>query len=267
MTGAHPDLILSGVTVNAPASKRTTARIPHETYKRMVEFFRREPGATKRCSRILRVHYNTAHRAWHEGWPNPEWAREPIKNILVEEMRGVRAVANEQAEAVQAQAGAQRIKEREQARLDVLTERSREAHAIRATLSAAITNLATVGTLSKMSVPVAEYTQRKVMESISTGVLKTGEGLSILSKLSALAREAGSNLASSMQMIRLHLGEPNQIIGSVGDPAHKANAVLAYEQLGPELVRKAVIDILDGRVSEEADQLLRWQVEQELVTH
>ena len=36
------------VSVHAPANKRATARIPLETYKKMVEFYRRETGATNR---------------------------------------------------------------------------------------------------------------------------------------------------------------------------------------------------------------------------
>lgn len=239
------------------------SRLTEQRYNEIVDFFRANPGATSRAADVLKLDYQTTKRAWHVGWPEPDYARRPIKDILFEEANAKRAVARAQAEATGAEISAQRLKEKELARLDAAAERSREAVAIRGMLSANISQLAVLGTLSGIGVPLAQRIKEDVLAALTAKSVTVKDAMSFLRQLQSLTLDTGTSLKATMEMIRLHLGEPQQILGVARDPSWKADAMLAVQHLGSDLVRQAVVDIFDGKATEHAEALVRWQAEQD----
>lgn len=235
--------------------------LSREKHEELVRRFTARPGATKVVAREAGVSIRTARRAWFDGWPAPEWATTPIKDLVMDKHVAARAVAEREREALQAQQQAKTIRERELARLDAAAERAREAQAIRASLSSAISSLAIVGSLSKIGVPLANRVVELVHRRMVEPDFGHKEGLAVLTRMSELASNSGRHLRDAMELLRLHLGEPQKILGVVGDPVAQATTAEAVDALGADTVRKAILDLFDGNVTAEAERLLSWQAE------
>lgn len=244
------------------------ARITEEQFNEMVAFYRKLPGATKQCARVTGRDEETARRAWHEGWAAPEWAVVPIKRILHEEQNAARGLFRAQAEATGAAISAHRLREKELARLDAAAERAREAQAIRANMSSSLTQLAVLGTLSKVAVPLAQRVVELTNQALEQKAVDVKSAMAFLRQLSSLTQETGAGLKATMDMVAQHLGPPEEHLGGRdNDPSRKSDAALAVQHLGEDVVHSAVKAILDGTVSEDAERLIRWQDEQDGMRH
>ena len=236
-------------------------KISREKYDELVRRYEARPGQTKVVAREAGVSVRLARRAWFRGWPSPEWATTPIKDMVTDRHIAARAIAEREREALQAQQQARAIRERELARIDAAAERAREAQAIRASLSSAISSLAIVGSLSKIGVPLANRVVELVHRRMADPDFGHKEGLAVLARMSELASNSGKHLRDAMELLRLHLGEPQQILGVVGDPVAHASTEEAIGALGADTVRKAIVDLFDGNVTAEAERLIAWQAE------
>ena len=62
-----------------------------------------------------------------------------------------------------------------------------------------------------------------------------------------------------MEMIRLHLGEPEQIIGIAGVGPFELDGERAAEVLGADIFKQAVLDLAEDRMSDAAMRLIDYQ--------
>lgn len=238
------------------------ARISKEQHDLLVEAFRERPGVALHAAARAGVTYRTAKRAWDPGWPDPGWAT-PIRQLFEDEERSARAIlASEQA--LQAKESAQIREERALARFDAARERAREAEGVRAALSNSLSLMANLAAFSRASIELSQKAAGQLLDEVAKGQVPWREAVLFLTKLSLVGERATSQLKETMTAIRLHLGEPEKFVGIVAGsgPTTDVDGRSAVQVLGEDRVRQAVIDIASGRMTEDAERLMAWQVEQ-----
>lgn len=236
---------------------RPKCRLTKEQYDQLVSAYLEQPGRHTHAAESARVNLVTAKRAWKEGWSGPEWAMRPVSEICQERQVELRAILN-MAESERAKAASQLRKLRRGAHLDALDEKAREAQAVRVSMSSAIGLLAMTQNLVRKAMPAVE---RSVDKFIAQGNLTGPQAVDLVYQIAKITQKSQESLHRSMEMVRLHLGEPSQIIGVVGNVADSpVDAQSAVQALGSEaLFRKAVSDLMDGNMSSEATQLVELQ--------
>jgi len=239
------------------------ARISKEQHDALIVAFRERPGVALYAGQQAGVTYRTAKRAWEQGWPNPPWAR-PIRDIFADEERSARAIlASEQAVAAKESAVVR--EERRLARIDAAMERSREAEGVRAAMSNALSLLANLGAFSRASVATSKAAAEQLLEEVQEKKVHWSQAVVFLGKLSLIGERATTQLQTTMQAIRLHLGEPEKYVGlsiTADQPTTQVDGKTAVQVLGEDRLRQAVIDLATGKITEDVERLMEWQVEQ-----
>ena len=236
------------------------ARITRGQYDALLTAYREKPAEYTHAAERAGVRWRTAKRAWEEGWEIPVWAR-PIKTVLEEEQIAARAAlraSEEKREAERAADSAVRRKERDLARLDSIEERAREAQSVRAAMSNAMSLLAVSGALSKSSIALAQRAAQDIVADAQGGRISWDRAIATLKSLAWLSVQASSVARSAMEMLRLHLGEPEQIVAVTGGSAF-APVELAIDALGEEQLRQAILDLANGQMTEVAARLVDFQ--------
>lgn len=233
-----------------------TIRISRAQYDALVAAYREKPGQHSNAARRAGVGFRTAKLGWERGWDRPPWAR-CIRKVLEEDAIAARKVLEER-EAEKAADSAVRRKERDLARLDAIEERAREAQAVRAAMSNAMGLLAVTGALAKASVALAQGAARDIVADAQGEKIPWEQAVDTLKRLSWLSYRASGVTRSSMEMLRLHLGEPEQVIAIVGE-GPRVDGEMAAETLGDETLRKAILDLANGEMSEAAAKLVDFQ--------
>lgn len=227
----------------------------------MLTSYRLNPGRYQTAARAAGVHFRTAKRAFLEGWDNPPWAR-PISEVLEEERVAARAASVEVAQAT-ASARARQIEEREVARLDAAREAGREAQAVRASLSNALSLLANLGQLSQASLAVSRAAAEDMLKEVQAGKLRWRDAMPFLKTLSLVSVRATDQLRESMAAMRLHLGKPEQLVSVLtdGTPTTLVDGKAAVAELGEERMRQALMDIAQGNITPDVRKVIEWQFE------
>lgn len=266
------------------------ARITKAIYEKLAEAFVEKPGNYNHASAFAGVHYRTAKRAWLEGWARPnfpalrrvvEEEQELARKFLVKaEERAKRdiekqKIAAEKAVAKEVTAVAKKlamtpaeekrraIVEREKVKLDAAEERAREAVAVKSALSQALTVLGSLGNFSKVSIALSKRAAEDLLADIESGNVTWKEALVFFKEMSLVGRRANQQLRDAMKGIRLHLGEPERILGvTTTEPTTKVDGQSAVNHLGEDRFRQAVIDLATGVVTPDVEALLEWQVDQ-----
>jgi hypothetical protein len=245
-----------------------TARITRGQYEALVEAFRERPGVVAHAARRAKVTHRTAKRAWEIGWERPDWARPISEEIKTDQVAARAKLKAEQAKAeeqvARAKEGAELREKNKLARLDAAEERSREAQAVRASLSTSLTMLANLGSLSKASVAMSQQAAKDILVAVQQQQIPWRVALEVLSKIVLMSERVSNQLKQTMESLRLHTGDPQQILGFV-DAAPASTDVdgeKALEVFGEERLSRAIIDLASGNMSEDATTLLEWQVAQ-----
>lgn len=238
----------------------TKCRITHEQHTKLVEAYLDVPAGHANAARLAGVSTHTAIRAWKEGWDFPAWASTPIKQVVLQKQIEARALLQDaDRERKLAKEAAKRRKGRKLAGLDAAEEKAREATAVRAAMTNAMGLLGITAELSKNALPAI---QRAVHRLSATEQVSWKQAVKLTSDLSWIANRTHATLKMSMEMLRMHLGEPDKILSVVGETGQQAKieAEATIAAMGSEgRFRKGVQDLLDGNMTEEALQLIEIQ--------
>lgn len=241
-----------------------TARISRTQYDLLLEAFRARPGNYSHASQAAGVTVRTARRAWLRGWERPDWAR-PITSVFTQEQIGARA----RMEAQKADRAARLRAERDKARFDAEEERAREALAVRGSLNASLMLLGNIGQFSRVSQQLAKKAADDLARDIVEDRISWRDALKVQSQLALVAKRTSEQLEKSMEALRKHIGEPEKILGVASStPTTEVDEGLAHDRLGEEGLKKAVMDLVMGRVdSPEASALIELQANQGEAVH
>ena len=212
--------------------KRGHARITTQFYDALVDAYRKHPGNHSGASRAVGCNRRTAKRGWEQGWSTFEWAR-PINEVIRDEQELARIHIERQS----------RLEMERQEMLndptpigDVARER-RDAH-LTAQLDRAKARDAAVKSRAEEGQMVAGA-RKSVMQGLG-GLLRIGEGVQILAdrcndelkklakdpkdfklasslatirKYALAIRDINSAAQTAVELERLYLGEPTEILG------------------------------------------------------
>lgn len=225
----------------------------------MVDAFRITPGRFEPVARATRLSVKTVKRAWQLGWSEPEWAR-PITNVFDDEAISARA----EIERRRAEKAARLRGKKEQARLDAEEERIKEGQAVRGSLNTSLMLFSNIGLFSRVSIEMCKRAADDLEKDVAAGNVTWREALKVQSQLSLTSKRISEQLLSSMDALRKHLGEPEKLLGVVSNsPSSEVDAGLAVARLGEDGLRKAILDLVEGRPdSPEATALVEIQTMQ-----
>ena len=182
-------------------------------YDLMVAAFREKPGTWEHAGRAGGVAPRTAKVAWETGWPSlgNGWAK-PIRDLLAAEQTDARA------EAVLAAARAQQVAqvpqdetERARAKLAAVQWAVREGELAHGAIVNAGGLLQIVNALLQAAVPLASQVKAAIAKEGPP--LGARAGAQLLKEIGAFTRDAGAAARDAVELERLHLGQPGQIVG------------------------------------------------------
>lgn len=195
-----------------------SGRVDQETWDKLVAAYRDDPGNYSAAARICLVQRRTARRAYEVGYPDRPWGTKSIKQLLLEESELARSRA--QLEEDQSQLEDERRaldaeRDREAARQHALRAKQEEAVLVGGARAAAMRGLGA----AMEAVPGI----KAAMKRISDDLIQKAEGGPLtpkeLAAMSATARRFSSMLRDlvqsgqmAMEMERLYLGEPTDVV-------------------------------------------------------
>jgi len=173
----------------------------------LVEAFKRKPGNISHASLYAAVSRPTAQRAWAFGWDEPKYR--PIRELLEEETVAVRARLREKyREEFEEEEKKDPIWSHELAREEAIRALGVEAEMIRSARGQVVSGLNIVADV---------MTRVKTVAAEVAGYMDTmaspPEKLAMLKQLSEISKQLATAGQTVMEMERLHLGEPQKILG------------------------------------------------------
>lgn len=236
-----------------------SAKITKDQYDKLVEAYRDKPQVYTHAAKAAGVDHRTARRAWLEGWDRPGWAR-PIAAVLKEEQTRIRAKLAEE-EAARAKEGAARREVQAQAKVDAIEEHAREAQAVRGAMNTAITVLATAAQLSKAHVALGETVAKGILKEAAEGTLPWEKALVLLKQLTWMSGQATTLVKAAVEILRKHTGDPLDHGAESAAPSTQVDADRMVAAMGGEdQLKKAIQDLLEGRMTPEAERMVTFQV-------
>lgn len=238
-------------------------RLDQATFDLLLEAYRADPGNHSNAARHALVQRKTAKRAWEVGAPDKPWGVKPIKQLIAEDAELARSKA---------------MLEEERMGLDIDTtlfeaDRDREAvrqHAILAKKEEAIL----VGLARKTSVR-ALAAAAAASEGLASVMRKLGQELETIGNGGPLTRKEQSDITMmarryaatvrevvaagqmSMEMERLYLGEPTQIIGIETEydamPTNELVKLAGYQDEVLKRAQERGLVVLDGGLKKKAE--------------
>lgn len=198
-------------------------RVDQVTYNTLLDAYRDDPGNHSEAARRAGVTRRTAKTGWFSGWPDRPFGSKAIKDLLEEEktiagarmqLEDERAVLEEDKAFLAAEA------DREAQRQRAIKVREAEAAMISgirgATSHAVVAALQTAGGLkSAMTRLSSELEQIAGQGPLSAK--EVGHLSAIMRRYSSTLRELAAAGQIAMEMERLYMGEPSQIVGVLSD--------------------------------------------------
>jgi hypothetical protein len=255
------------------ARTKPSNRLTPQFYSDLIAAYRENPGRYGPAARAVGCDPATAKRGWEQGWLEHEpWAR-PIRDIIAQEVRAARVKLEEERQAkvdkivgdaakstsqdileaavVRERALAERAKNLAQLQADAAGSIAEEAKMIRAYR----TDLHGVAAMANQLLSGMEPIVKKVREALQTDTsMKPAEAIAILRQLTSVLKEGAEAAQKTMEMERLLLGQPQQILEErvepSGDPADSlAKLSAAFETLQRlGMTPPSVIDVMPKSV-------------------
>lgn len=182
-------------------------QITQELYESLCIAFKDKPGNCSNAARVAGCDRRMAKRAWEKGWKYAPWAI-PIKVALQRDQVEARAVraqirTREYLDAEQI---------RDQARQDAIESRAEEGELVR------LARRATIDLMGQtvLTIEAARAVTQRLHQAVTTGgvdSLSPGQCLSLMEKLAKTSASAVSTGQAVMRMERLHMGQPETIVG------------------------------------------------------
>lgn len=227
-------------------------QLTHEIYNALVAAYREKPEDHRNAAESAGVNWRTARRGWEQGWtPRLEWAP-PIRDVIRGEQAAVRArLADEKAQHVKGEVKAAVTTPaalQPKAREDAIDARLLEARLVRNARGNAIALLEIIGETMKGVVQVVPAMKQAI------AVMDPLRAVVVLQRLGALMRDATECGYRALQLERLQVGAPTEIIGvaSVGmeDAERETRRTLALLE---EAKKLGVIPSGEGAEDEQAN--------------
>jgi len=211
--------------------------VTEEVYNKLIAAFRDGPGIINRAARLADVDWRTAKKAWETGWPRKNF--HPIKKVIAEDRVKARAAL----EAAQAAKRAMIEKEREEARKQAIEALKQEGQMVGFARAQSLQNLAVaieLGRMVRAMIPsLKEFADVEVQKiqawtnyekqllqgadpaltpvpSMARPSLSLERAVGLAQKVSSIAQEIVATAYQAMQMERLRLGQPTEIMGFAG---------------------------------------------------
>lgn len=212
-----------------------------ELYDLLVSAFREHPGEFTVVSKMVGCTRQCATHAWKKGWvPRVVWAK-PIWKVLEEEKEAARALVAQKnlSEAEEA------VLLREKARREAIEAHAAEGQMVRLARSDATSLLAAVGKLQPSLHRLSEKLGRMLMDEGEK--MTRREAAALLGMLSRTTKEALAAGQVAIELERLHLGAPTQILGvqDVGEMSTD-EAVREIEAAAAALKRAKAMGLVSG---------------------
>lgn len=197
--------------------------VDQELWDALLAAFREEPGNILRAARLCGVTRPTARRAWETGWPNKPWAKVSIKDLVDQERDIARSrleIAEERAELEEDREALAAEADRERSRQQAIKAKEEEGKLVQLARGATLVNL---NNMIRVAPSMAKLIERLGTELLVMADKPTwenrdrGEASSLLRRFALVVRELNAAGHQAMEMERLFLGEPSQIIGVVTD--------------------------------------------------
>lgn len=196
-----------------------SGRVDQETWDRLVEVYRDDPGNYTAAARLACVTRRTARRAYEVGYPDRPWGVKSIRILLMEDAelaRGRTQLESDRAELEDERILLEAERDREAARQHAVRAKQEEAVLVSGARAAVMRGLAA----AIEAAPGVKAGMRRLGDELT----RLAEGGPVSDKerafISAGARRFTSMLRdlctagqTAMEMERLYLGEPTQIIG------------------------------------------------------
>ncbi len=227
----------------APSKGFGKGRTPYsrELYDLLVGAFRERPGEFTVVSQMVGCTRACATHAWKKGWvPRVPWAK-PISLLLEEEKEAARALVAQRNLSEAEEAGLLR----EQARREAIEAHAAEGQMVRLARSDATSLLAAVGKLQPSLHRLSEKLGRMLMDDGEK--MTRREAAALLGMLSRTTKEALAAGQVAIELERLHLGAPTQILGvqDVGEMSTE-EAVREIEAAAAALKRAKTMGLVSG---------------------
>lgn len=241
-----------------PRFKRTP-----ENWHKLVEAFREKPGNYTHAGKTAGCDLRCSRRAWNEGWPNKDFAKVPIKDILEQEKLFVRAEYAKE-EAAEAEHAARVRGAYDLVRDDVIIEKAQEVKVIKAAFGNATRVLAMAGHLGESMVELSKQVSKALANPDEE--LEFWRAINLM-KSYAWLNQQGMNLAQgALGMIRKEAGDPDETIKVISESDVRASSLEEERTLAAfggdvDELRGAIRDVLDGTMSERAKRLVTLQME------
>jgi len=204
----------------------------------MVQAFRDCPNNFTAAARQAGVTQPTAKRLWEAGWKHLPWAI-PIRDRLLQEREDARLELVRKQELARQDADTLRAK----ARQDAIDSHAAEGAMVRLARSDATGLLASVGRLLPAVSRLAEAFSADVL---SAKDLDRNESARLLGQAAKVTKEALAAAQIAVELERLHLGAPTQIVG-VSDVSGMSSIEAAWEieQAAAALARVRKLGLLE----------------------
>jgi len=209
--------------------------VDKELYDKMVIAYREYGKNFRKVSRVVGAGIKTVRRGWEIGWPQRNF--KPIKDCIFDDQVAARAAIQSAQETA--------ISEREamvdEARRHAIDARKQEGGMVRMVRGGAVNVLAQALKLLKASGPLSVEIETELLHEMSLPRDKrTLDIKSLIDLLERISRytQSGAALADvAMRLERLHLGQPEQIVGVQVEDMSPEQAMLELKEAEAALRR------------------------------
>lgn len=183
-------------------------------YESLVNAWREFPTNPTKVAQMANVAYRTAVKAWELGWPKK--GMEPIKTLFAREQQQARAAIL----ARQAAKKAGLLKERDDAIKQAALVRAQEGQMVGLARGSALQAMTVSAQLAGTARKLGERAKVKLEAELAkepddpTG-LTASAAVSMLDRLSTLMVKINGQARATMELERLHLGQPTETINII----------------------------------------------------
>lgn len=208
-------------------------RISKAKFDKAVKAFREKPQNYSNAKRAAGISFDSAKRLWFFGIPSAEFSAPPIKDMLGSEKELGRAerelkkkkdaieeVRDELADEIRAEA----------ARRDAIDAREKEGQILKLARQNAISSMASLVRIGQGIQVVSQKTLESLNKIANEEDYDHSKGIAVLRAYAKSIREVASASQTIMEMERLYMGEPTEIVGVTTDIDN-----LTIEQLAKEI--------------------------------
>lgn len=231
-------------------------RVDQETWDKLLEAYRLDPGNHSAAARYALVQRATARRAWEHGNPGKPWGVKPIKVLIAEDVELARsrvALEQEREELHEDKAALEAERDREAVRQHAIAARKEEAMLVVLARQASIRGLAAAAATTEGLKAILEKLGDELKRKANGSQLSEKELLNVSNmtrRHAALIRELTAAGQMAMEMERLYMGEPTEIIGVQTEfdemPTHELVKAAGYQDAVLQRAAARGLVVLDG---------------------